>query len=291
VARAGAPTFWVLGASGCTAPLIPGEQVLGDDIPAVVITGSGGSMLGATVRVLSSGDMAALAPGAGEVSVYGAGGERRWTAAVSGERIWEDDGDLLVWERGVGIWRVSQDGVALEAPLTAPTAVDRCPDGSWLTATGVGEAVDCARGELITTCAGASCDVTLDGEWLGAGSTSGAVGWWGEVPCWGDPRFAADDAPGEVRCADGTTLTGIDGEHLGVGIFEERATGIFSKRAIPQRARVVPLGGGVIWVIDRASERSRLSVSRAGDLWAVGVPGYLGTETNEGRVFLLTDPP
>ncbi|NOY28082.1 MAG: hypothetical protein GXP62_19630, partial [Oligoflexia bacterium] len=60
------------GLSGCGADLLPGERVLGDELPAVVLTGDAGDRLGAAVAVGTVEDQLVVgvtAPGAGTVSL------------------------------------------------------------------------------------------------------------------------------------------------------------------------------------------------------------------------------
>jgi len=96
-----------------------------------------------------------------------------------------------------------------------------------------------------------------------------------------------------MTCWDGTTISGFPGDHLGVSMAGDRVAGVFNKWEVPARARVVSLQDDQpSWAIDRASERSRLSLDyhEAHERWAVGVPGFGATSARQGRVFLVTDP-
>ena len=96
-------------------------------------------------------------------------------------------------------------------------------------------------------------------------------------------------AQGQVSCAGDALAAGLTGDHLGVAIAEGRAAGVFNKWQVPARARVVSLDGQEAWCVDRAAERSRLSLAHGADTWVVGVPGYLGTEAREGRLYIVSD--
>ena len=69
--------------------------------------------------------------------------------------------------------------------------------------------------------------------------------------------------------------------------MQGRAAGQFSKWLIPARARVQDLQGGAVWSVERAAERSRLTLAEYAGIWAVGIPGYFDHEAQQGRVYLV----
>lgn len=279
--------------AACAADLLPGERVLGDEIPAVVIDGTPRAELGASVA-LGPGGLLAGAPGDGTVHLHDLDGHERWVVELGpggGRRVWWWDGAPWAWQIGRGIWRLDGEPV-LAWELPGATAVDLCPDGRPLTAEGPGEAVACGEaGELRTTCEGSVCAVTLDGILLGEGSPGSAVAFTGDEPWWGDARLDRGEAAGSVTSASGEPVEGLAGDHVGVSIAGERAGGVFNPRQVPARARVVSLSGGEAWAVDRAAEGSRIALARDGDLWAVGVPGFQTTEPRVGRVYLVEEGP
>lgn len=290
--------------TGCTADLLPGEKVLGDEIPAVIITGEPDSELGAAVAV---GDdaLAVGAPGQGMVAVYGLDGRLGWSVTLGrqgGRRVWWQDDEVVAWQRGVGIWRLGDADAAFDRPmqveaLPEATSVAPCPDGTVATVDGVAETVACSDSGIVRTrCDGVSCDVLVNDEVVAHTSPGSAVSWDGDVACWGDMGQAMQPDSGSVHCADGRAVEGRVGDHLGASLAPLPgggllAAGVFNDWQVPAVARVVPIDGGEVWVTDRAAERSRLAVHAHGGRVAVGVPGYQGTQPLEGRVFLVEGQP
>lgn len=272
--------------------------MLGDEVPAAIVEGQAGSRLGAAVAVGRLEDqvrVAIAAPDLGTVSVHGADGGLRWS--VQGEvglglGLAFVDGALVALQPGEGLVHLSADGAAplREAPRAARFAA--CPDGTLLTTDDPDEAVACGPDgqELRTTCdAEGACEVLLDGVRLASTSAGSDAGFWGTVACWGDAEPEVDDAPGALRCADGTAVDGLPGEHLGVTLAEGWAGGVFDKWIVPARARIHPLGGGEVWAVDRAAEATRLTLAAGEGLLVVGVPGYAARQPGEGRVYIVEE--
>lgn len=172
------------------------------------------------------------------------------------------------------------------------SAVDVCPDGSLRVRKGRGEAVLCSSAlEARTRCVQDSCVVERkDGDlWVEVGTTSAgsALGETASGLCWGDARLDKETAPGSVRCEAGSTVQGIGGDHIGLEVAGDRAAGVFNRHITPPRARIVSRGSGQVWVVDRAAERSRITLSGGADLFVVGVPGFGAQEAEEGQVFIV----
>ena len=280
---------------GC-GDLLPGERVLGDEVPAVILDGSAGSRLGAAVAVGLLDEQVAVAvaaPDAGTVTVHDPDGRQRWQ--VQGEvglglGLTIAGGRLLALLPGQGVVDLTQGGASLllEAPRAAQLAA--CPDGALLTADHPDEAVACGPDgqALRTRCDGAAtCQVLLDEVPLATTSAGSDVAFWGPLACWGDALPDQDDAAGAVRCEDGSALDGLQGEHLGRSLADGWATGVFDKWIVPARARIHPMGGGEVWAVDRAAEATRLALATGEGLLVVGVPGYAARDPGEGRVFIV----
>ncbi len=282
--------------SGCALlpdALLLDELVLGEEIQAAEVEGAALSALGAAVAV--EGERALIgAPGSGEVLLVDADGEevwRIWGGAGLGQRVWLADGQGYAWKVGEGIFAVGPAGASLILSAPQAAAIDRCPDGTWWSSSGIGDAVRCTEeGLLWLRCEQAECAVQQgeDGAVLGQTSAGSAVDWIEGVACWGDARLEDDPSPGAVQCADGRTWEGLDGDHLGAAMGGGWSAGVFNKWQVPARARLVRLDDGRIWTVDRAAERSRIAVDSSSALVAVGVPGWSSREASEGRVFLVT---
>ena len=283
---------------GCLGALLEAELVLGEELPAVEIPGAPLSLLGTAVAVgTASGEPIVVigAPGAGEVLAVDGAGLEQWRLSGEiglGRRVWAGDDAVAAWLPGVGVLNASGE-VVLRAPEA--TALARCPDGSWWTGEGIGDALDCGAGGLIRSmCDGSRCTVSLqvepgvEGVRLGETSAGSDVGWMGARACWGDAALENDPHPGAVFCDDGSELVGLDGDHLGAAIGASRAAGVFNKWQVPARVRMVPLDGGPIWMLDRAAERSRVALAEGEGIVAIGLPGYISESASEGRVYLVT---
>lgn len=287
----------------CQGDLLPSEIVLGDELPAVTVSGSAGSELGAAVAVGPEDAVAVGAPGAGQVRVVDADGRELWRAEGVeglGRRLaWTDEG-LLAWAPGAGVYRLDAGAAPAVWQATTAPVVAICNNGDVLERPSADEDVACdsdAAAMVWTECeAGACVAYARDGEEgkrveLGASSPGSAVGFDQGLPCWGDAVVDGDVEPGRVSCLDGPEVEGLEGDHLGAAIGAGRAIGVFNKWIVPARARLVPLDGGQTWVVDRAAETSVLAADRgASGLVAVGAPGFGAQQAEEGRVFLFMDP-
>jgi len=271
---------WVL-AVGCQ-DLTPGEWVLGDEIAAIVMTGQAG--YGRSVAVQDErilvGD--ALHMGSWTDGLTRIGGAKARRVGFVGTEPW--------------VWLSSQTvawGEELQETMGVgvATSVDRCPDGTFVLTDGVGESVACStQGVLRTRCTDERCVVQIDGgPILDEVSPGGAVAWQDGRACWGDPQLANEEATGRVACDDGLEQFGLIGDHLGLSIGGGRAAGRFNRHIIPPRLRIVPLGEGPVWLVDRAAENSRVSLSSDEHHTAVGVPAFRQGPTS-GRIYLVERP-
>jgi hypothetical protein len=287
--------------TGCAADLLPGESVLGDEVRAVILTGTPGSWFGAAVSIGTDvdGDVSILiaAPGSGEIHAVDATGAAQWShqgAPGLGTRVGWADGIPWAWLPGSGVVRL--DGAAAPGSWSVPaaTAVDVCPSGELVVRTVRGEAVVCEdSGYAFTVCDGGQCrvyvqDTQLD-EPVGTVSAGSALGWVNGALCWGDAHLPKETAAGSVTCVSDDPTRGRSGDHLGLAIGGRRTAGVFNRHLTPPRARIVPIDGGEVWVVDRAAERSRIAVDGAEGLAVVGVPGFGAQRAAEGRVYIVSE--
>lgn len=291
------PVAWLL-VVGCGGDLLPGEQVLGEEVPVAVVEGSPGEDLGVAVAAgLLDGAPAVLvaAPGAGRVDHLDPAGRlvARWWGPVGfGLDVAIADGRAVAIEPGVGVRRLD-DGELLVADGDA-RHIAACPGGEIRTAAGDDADVACGPGgeDLRRSCDGDRCVVLLDGEELAVVEAGGAVAFDGDRACWGEIMAAEPTGTGRVRCADGTEIVGLEGEHLGASMAggdqgEALAAGVFDKWIVPARARIHPIGGGTVLAVDQADENARLALARGSGLVAVGVAGYRRGADVAGRVFIV----
>jgi len=267
----------VLTIFGC-GELTPGERVLGDEVRAKVFEGAPG--FGASVAV--DGERLSIANGLQS---------GLWSDAIEplehgrARRVGEVDGTHWAWLENDTVIDLL-DGSVLER-VDGATAVDVCPDGTVLWSDQAGEAVACsAYGSIWTECDEGSCTVNLDEGIVATVSPGGALAWVQEKACWGDPMLEVEEARGSVRCDDGTELLGMKGDHLGLSIGGGRAAGRFNRHIVPPRLRIQDLDGGLVWLIDRAAENSRVSLDGAEGVVAVGVAQFREGPTS-GRVFVV----
>jgi len=249
---------------GCTDPLLPGEGVLGVELPARFTYGQPGDRLGASVAGQAGGWIAS-APGAdqtwrdgvatdapsvwvgfwGEEAVLvSAAGEVR----VGGEARWDVDG-AVAW--AVGSERLvaaTPDGLLfVERGLLVPVM------GLEAVAIGTERVLGLACGD--EGCSGEAW--SFDGDPLGAfaaGGSGGAVGEWGGRAWAGAPDWADPEGPGRVEAEDGTVVDGLPGDHLGAAIGGGYTAGTFNKWIVPPRARIAPLDGGAALVLESGAE-------------------------------------
>ena len=283
---------------GCFGALLEDELVLGEELAAVTVHGEPMSLLGSAAAVGASADGETLvaigAPGIGEVVVVDASGVEQWRLQGEvglGRQVWMDGTDVLAWLPGVGVIDAS-GGVVHAAPDAAVLA--RCPDGSWWSASKGRDALDCsASGLLRSTCEESVCTVSVESppggsrRVLGQSTPHGAVAWVDGEACWGDVDLLDATSTGTLRCEDGFTVQGLEGDHLGVSIGAGRVAGVFNKWQIPARTRMVPIEDGVVWSVDRAVEGSRVTMTAGADVMVVGVPRAITETGTEGRVYLV----
>ena len=258
--------------------LTPGERVLGDEIAARVFVGPEG--FGASVAI--DGERLSAANDLQSGSWSDALGALSHGRA---RRVGETEGLHWAWLYNDSVVDLSDGGV-LER-VDGATAVDVCPDGTVLWSEQGGEAVSCSDlGATWTECEGDDCTVYRNDAIIATVSPGGALAWVQGQVCWGDPSLHEEEAKGVVRCEDGTKLEGMKGDHLGISIGGGRAAGRFNRHIVPPRLRIQALDGGLVWLIDRAAENSRVSLDGAAGVVAVGVSQFREGPTS-GRVFVV----
>ena len=267
----------------CAAPLVD-ERVVGADLPAAAVYGEPGARLGAAV---ATDGQSVLASSGQAVQSYSPDGALLWESAplpAAARRLWLTTDGAHAFVPGHGRYRLSSGSTVLEAPDSGWLA--RCTDG-WVDVPGARAAACGPDGEVLSAvCSSEECVVQLDSAEIAVVGPDASVGFLGGVACWAGVDIAADPQAGMVSCADGAQWTGLDGDHLGAGIAGGWMTGVFNKWTVPPRARMVSVAGDV-WAVERAAERSGLSVAVAGSITVIGVPGYAGEHAAEGRLLVV----
>lgn len=286
-----------IGGAGC-GPLLPDERVLGDEVPAFVLDGVDGSGFGSALAMGRLGEEMALAvwaPGLGEVHLFGLDGEALRVIAVGGATevaLGFGGGRLSVLVPGQGLFEHDDEGQISALADAASTAMAICPEGERRLLAEPGAAIACGpEGEDLRAmgCDASSCDVYLDGAWVGTGSPGSALGFDGSVACWGTASLEVGEAGGRVDCQDGRSLEGVREEHLGLAFAQGRTAGRVTKGLRPIRARVLHLGEEEGWTVDVAVEATPLVLAEHEGWFAVGAPGFPGRSSDAGRVYLV-DP-
>lgn len=266
---------------GCAADLLPGEAVLGADVPATFTYGSPGARLGASVAWDGASWLAA-APGEGRTWRDGepSDGSSSWVGwwegraiAVNGEGEVRVDGEVRWTVPDAVAWAAGPDGI-----LAAGGGVLRFVDAEReVPAPGL-RAVAWGTGRVLGVVCGDGCAAhayDLDGVDLGEvapAGEGGAVGEWDGVAWAGDPEDAAADGAGRVCAEDGRCVEGLAGDHLGGAIGGGYAVGTFNKWVVPARVRVVPLAGGTVYALERGAETQPVVLAGDGATLVVGAP-------------------
>jgi hypothetical protein len=285
--------------AGCADDLLPGESILGVDVPAVFTTGGARDQLGA--EVAWSGDSwLATAPGAGQVWRDGVATD----APAADAGFWGQhvvtvsrEGEVFVDGEPAGAAEGAPAAVAIGAPGVAVATADaialRDPEGLRaevrIDLRGV---TSLAWGE--ERLLGLVCDPTCEGrvwsregEDLGGfadGGEGGAVGEWHGRAWVGDPQLTDPDGAGLVRSEDGDVVAGAVGDHLGAAIGAGRAAGTFNKWVVPARARLVPLEGGEVLSMEIGAENQPIRLAGDDDVLVVGAPFYPANGHPSGAV-------
>jgi len=272
------------------APLVPGEFVLVEEVPAVRVDGSADARFGAAVAARDGRFVAGL-PGAGAVWELDASGAivDEWVGPGFGFQVGLDAEGPWTFVVGQGVWRLAADGeVGLIVDDAVATSVASCPDGDWARVEGTDDAVVCGDfGVLERSCLGTDCVVAHDGDPVGEGEAGGAL-WLDDAgPCWGLPDLRVHPAPGGWACADGRRGQGVEGDHLGLGLEATYSAGVFDKWTVPARARIVPREGGDVWVVDDAAWGAHVTLAGDEDTVMVGISRAGGDLLTDGRVYLV----
>ena len=249
---------WVPVIAGCVSDLLPGETVVGVDVPAKRWDGSVGDRFGASVapgfatapgvlalRTLDggAGDDGAVGQVAGVAALWvGEGAGRVYAAGEGG--LWWRDGALQDATFEGGRWAAGPAGVVVADA-----------QGWWLPEQQVGVKVQdigaVALGEerVLAAVCNPFCTArawTLDGAEVAIDlpvAVGGALGEWQGVAWAGSPDDDAADGAGRVCNEHGDCIEGLIGDHLGRTIGGGYAAGTFNKWVVPARARIVPLNG------------------------------------------------
>lgn len=270
--------------AGCTTPLTS-DRIVGADLDAAVWDGAEGDLLG-TLVATDGERVLAYAAGSRTLTLLTAEGELIWSqeSAESLDDIWLDN-HAYAWSSGVGLFRVDDMG---PYPVEMEEGRVCLLTSGWSSVRGA-SALACEDSrQLWTVCSRGRCSVFLDGEQIGVGGPEVTVGFLGGQPCWSSVAMDMDPQPGEVHCADGSVLFGLEGDHLGASIGGGRAAGVFNKWLVPPRLRLLS-PDRESWALERARERTRASVASAGRLTVIGLPGYSGENPGEGRLYIVED--
>jgi hypothetical protein len=281
---------------GCTAALVPGEVVLPGDRAVDITYGPPASETGATVawregRLLATaGATGVLTLGGGSVAA-----DARW-AGWWGPSVVVADMFGVISVDGLPTWEV-EDAVAFASGEGGMVAADattlyllhagRRVRAEGLVALAVGDervlGLRCAE-----TCEALAW--TLAGEPLGAwgeGGEGGAVTEWRGEAWVSDPDEATPDGRGVVTSESGERIEGEPGDHLGVALGGGYAAGVFNKWIVPPRGRVVPLGDGPVFALERGAEDQPMALSGDAATLVVGAPFYPYGGSPTGAVLVV----
>ncbi len=277
----------------CGDDLLPGEVVLGAERSATFVYGEPGDRLGEAVAWDGTAP-ASAAPGRPALWRDGwSDGPSAWVGFWGAHEVRVGPG--AAWLDGAAVDEAWVPKL-VQAEARAASAL-----GVFTLADGVLHRVDTAQSVdvpdatalaadtervVVLTCADSEpCGVAaFDGDLqpLGApaapdgslllGGSGGAVALDEGVVCVGDPRLDLDEGAGEVRCEDGRGAVGEPGDHLGTTLAAGHAAGTFNRRLLPPRARIVPLDGGEVLVLDVGAEGQPLYLAGDAGTVVVGAP-------------------
>ncbi|MSP55998.1 MAG: hypothetical protein EXR69_10400 [Myxococcales bacterium] len=288
----------------CAADLLPGEVVVGADVPADVWHGAPGERFGASIAGIGQAILAA-APGVPALKELEAGGT---LADVGLPAVWVGLGaggvyaagiDGTVWVEGIERFRVpgaigfavGDDGV-----VVGTREGWELPESGVRLALAHVSAVGVGVGRVLGVvcdpeCAGRAWD--LQGNALAIelpAGEGGAIAEWAGTAWAGDPQNDVPDGAGRVCNEMGDCIEGYVGDHLGRAFGGGYAVGTFNKWVVPARARFVPLGGGDVLALESGAEDQPLAA--AGDdatVW-LGAPYYEADGEQGGAVFGVQRP-
>jgi hypothetical protein len=282
--------------SGCTAPLLPGEVVLGVEQAATFVYGDPGAHLGASVAARADRWIAS-APGEGTTWIDGAPtdvpsawvgwwGEREIRVDAEG-RVFVD-GDAAWTVAGAHAWAAGDAGV-LAATATGLVWVDAARAVPMEGLAAVAWGTDRILGVV---CGSAGCeahawdDTGADLGVFAAAGEGGAVGEWDGVAWAGDPAWDDPTGAGTVCAEGGTCVSGAPGDHLGAAIGGGYTAGTFNKDVDPPRARIVALDGGTTFVLEAGAELQPIELS-GDDTLVIGAPYHPAHGEPSGAVIVV----
>lgn len=277
--------FYGLVLVGCTADLLPLEEVIPGDVPTDLypseVEGFGGQVLLAESGFWATSDEASVVfSGAVEVLDLGLRGqghflwssEETFFVGVAGHGVFDERGDLLFSVpdarqfAGQGaLWVAAGDGRVIAS------------DGrEWSLPDPRKAAVDQDR-IAVLSCESLSCGIYLLGDeitYVGEGDPAGDVGFWNGTLWWGLPDTGTEDAAGTVVSEDGAVVSGLPGDNLGRVLGGGFTSGSLNWRIQPRRLRIVGLEEEKVFALDRSAGSMPVSLDGDGDRLLVGVPGW-----------------
>ncbi len=302
------------GLGGCAADLVPGELIVPGELPTESYRGEVGSSLGAALA-LDGATLLAGAPGAGQVWLLDEGEPSQGPIGL-GRWVWWYQGSAYGARGTEGVFAVDHAEATLlwETPGAYSFAAGETADG-FRVATTTGQAVQLWDGEgtlrahlvlagvqrmavgwqrvLLQVCEAGACEAvawnpsTASVDTLAETGDGGAVAEVDGVAWWSDPQLEDPEARGLVSSEAGDSLEGLEGDHLGRSFCNGHVAGVFNTWIVPARLRLVPLHGGSVVSIDRATPSRAPALACDGERLAVGLPTNGLHELGEGSVLVV----
>ncbi len=265
---------------GCTAPLVPGELVIGEDIPAEFRYGSEGAQLGYQLALGSPG---LLASATGEGQVYwedqAVGGPTKWLGWWGEHRVQANPSEVWVDGEVFATPDELQSFAAGDGGIFGATRqrLFRLDQGWSLPVAGVRRLALGSERLLAVVCTPDCVGKawTFSGEALGEvveAGEGGDIGEWEGVAWAGAPAWKESAAAGKICSEQGICVEGTLGDHLGAAIAGGYSLGMYNKEITPPRQRIVSLDGGTVLSLEQGSELQHVDLVGDGTTLVVGVP-------------------
>lgn len=266
---------------GCSASLVPGEVVLGVDIPAEFSYGSVENARYGAALAQQDGHLLIGSPGEKVARLDGEilEGPYEWLGWWEGKVVQADarlfwvDHQLYMELQGASSWGAGPAGLVVSKGgrllrLDQPWALD---------VPGIQAVYSGETRILAVVCKGVCAGYAWTpegvplGEVLRAGDGGAITEWQGQA--WaGDPRWSIDADPGIVCAEDGHCIEGEPGDHIGAAIHGGYTVGMFNKEINPPRQRIVPLEGGTVYVLEEGAELQETTINVEDGHMVVGAP-------------------
>ncbi len=289
----------LLGLGGCADDLLPGETVLGAELPVEAEFGEPDSRLG-EVLAARDGRLAAAAPGLPGVWVEGAWseGNGQWVGWRGEELVRVGIREAVIGEESAP--ELSRGSTFAVSETAVYFATDRelfRQGGGSVAVVGV-QALAASETRVVALVCDEGCGLRAWNPELTAevaapdlpAGEGGALALDGDGLCAGDPELADTRGAGRVACEDGRDAEGVEGEHLGLAIGAGYAAGVFNKHAVPERGRIVPLAGGEVLVLEGGAVGQPLRVAGGGGWLFVGSPYQPHEGGSTGAVYTVALP-